>query len=332
MFIHNQYSKIITKPSFLEVVSFVYFYPTCVIGPSFDFKDYYDFIYFKKCYSRIPFLLTMKQGLMYFVLAFSCIGVHAGLRKKFALEYLGSIEYGDHSIWYKIGYINIAMITHRSKFYSGFILSYASMLVCGIGYGENIMKKETGTPTEKTKTEVVIHFEKGSYGSIFDCELGINPKTKITSWNHPIHLWLKYNLFLRLINVEHPFLKNNFIFASLATFMASALWHGFYSTYYIFFFVMFIYQTGNEVFDKLGFFNYVSKQGSYPLKLIVWIFSQFMCNSLGAIFFILKYHLFIQYMKNIYMIPIILVIITYAISKLFIVSSRKKKDDKDKTD
>lgn len=280
--------------------------------------------------------MTMTHGLKYLMITLCCMVVYAGLGNKFALDYIGHIEYGNHPLWYRLGYINIAMIAHRSKFYTGFILSYTGMIVCGIAYGEKAIKKKTNSNTEKTdegkEREVIMNYEKGTYGSIYDCELGINPKNKITSWNHQIHLWLKYNLFLRLINVDHPFLKNNFTFASLMTFMASALWHGLYSTYYIFFFVMFIYQTGNEVFDKLGFFNYISEQGSYPLKFVVWVFSQFMCNSLGAIFFILKYDLFIQYMKNIYLIPIIFVMFIYIVSKLFIVKSKEKKNKPTKAD
>lgn len=314
----------VDKPLFLEMLSFVYFYPTCIIGPSFDFKDYIDFIHLRNCYSRIPFVLTMQFGLGYLLLTIMCMGVYTAFNKRFGLEYIGTVEYGEHPLWYRLLYVNISIIAHRCKFYSGFLLSFTSLIFSGLSYGELLRKKNDPPVLRAINGDYQITFDKGSYGSIYDCELGLNPKTKITNWNHSIHLWLKYNCFLRLINVNKKFLLGNFGFAGIMTYLLSAFWHGFYITYYIFFFGLYLYQTGNEVFDKLGLFEYIERSNVFIFKFLIWFQAQFIINGLGAIFFLLKYDLFIQYMKNVYGIPMILAIGAFLLSKFFVLKKKKQ--------
>lgn len=313
------------RPSFFETLSFVYFYPTCIIGPSFDFKDFIDFIHFKNCYSRIPFGLTMMYGCGYLVLTIICMAIYAAFGKTYSLEYVGSTELGEYSLLYRLLYSNISIIAHRCKFYCAFLLAYTSLIFSGLAYGEMPRNKNDPPVLRAINGDYKITFDKGSYGSIYDCELGLNPKSKITNWNHSIHLWLKYYCFLRLINVNNKFLYGNFAFAGFMTYLLSAFWHGFYITYYIFFFGLYLYQTGNEIFDKLGLFEYIEKsQYSYLLKFLIWFQAQFIINGLGVIFFLLKYDLFIQYMKNVYGLPMILAIAAFILSKVLVVKKKHK--------
>ena len=105
--------------------------------------------------------------------------------------------------------------------------------------------------------------------------------------------------------------------------MISAFWHGFYTTYYIFFFLFFIYQNANEKVDKLDFYTNLRSKNNLILKFPVWIFNQFMCNALGTIIFNLRFDLFIQFLKNIYFSPIIIVFILYTATLKIKVKSNK---------
>lgn len=211
------------------------------------------------------------------------------------------------------------MMLHRSKFYCGWLLSYTCMILCGLAYNEveeKVIKQNFAIPHEDlgyAPNGYKIVFDKGEYGSIQDCEFGLNPKTKITSWNRTVHLWLKYSLFFRMINIDRKPFKNNYSLASLATFMLSALWHGFYPTYYIFFFLFYIFQSANETFDKLNFFTWMRQQ-NYVYKGFLCLFSQFMVNSLGAIIFNLRWRLFKKFLRNIYCFQIIIVFILFGLS------------------
>ena len=324
---HWRQYKVKEKPTLLETLSFAFFYPSSVIGPSFEFKDFYNFIYFKDCYAHIPTTLTMLYGGYYLLFSILMMGFYGGFGPRYPLAYVGTVEYGTKSLLYRFMYLNFAMALHRAKFYSGWLLSYTGFIFSGIAYTETPRDKNEPTVLTEINGPMIKSFSKGKYGSITDCEFGINPKTKIISWNNTVHLWLKYNLFLRMINIDHPLFKNNFTLASLMTFMISAFWHGFYPTYYIFFFLFFIYQTANEKFDKMGFYTWC-RTGNFLKRIPVGIFSQFMVNALGAIIFNLKWKLFIQFMKNVYCSPIIIVFSLYGFSK--IVKNPKKEVEKKK--
>ena len=41
---HHKEYRVFEKPSLLEVLSFIYFYPTSIIGPSIEYKDFINFI------------------------------------------------------------------------------------------------------------------------------------------------------------------------------------------------------------------------------------------------------------------------------------------------
>ena len=312
---HWKNYKIKDMPTLLETLSYIFYFPSCVIGPVFEFRDFKDFIYHQGVYKNLKLKTTFFFGGIELIFTFMSMAYYAYFSSKIPLSYAGSVEFGEKSLLYKFLYINFAMSVHRSKFYSGWLLCCSGMIFCGLSYTEH--KKEEGKKIELPllyldKGDYYITYEKGGYGSIFDCEFGINPKTKITSWNHSTHLWLKYFLFLRLINVENKIFKNNYSLASLITFMISAFWHGFYYTYYIFFFLFFIYQNANEKIDKLGLYTYLrSDPKLFLLKTPFWIFNQFMCNALGTIIFNLRWELFVQFLKNTYYSPIILVFLLY---------------------
>lgn len=309
---HLRRIKITEKPTLLETFSFSFYFPSAVIGPSFEYKDFHNFIYMKDCYARIPYLWMIIYGFVYLVVSILMMAFYGFIGSKYPLTYCGTVEYGQQSILYQLLYVNLGMTFHRSKFYCGWLLSYSGFIFSGLAYTE-LPIQEASIPTLGDDTPSLNYlpqdiegieksFKKGEYGSIIDCELGINPKTKITSWNHVVHLWMKYNIFIRLIALKGTRLENNAQLCSLITFMLSAFWHGFYPTYYIGFFLYFVFQTANEKVDKIGFFTWARK--NYGIKFLVWIFSQYVSNTLGVIIFNLKWRLFKQYMKNTYGAPV----------------------------
>jgi lysophospholipid acyltransferase len=99
-----------------------------------------------------------------------------------------------------------------------------------MAYGETI---EKGT--------IIPNVEKGSYGSIKYNELGMNPRYKMVYWNMSIHFWLKYNVYIRVLSSNGPF-RNNRVIASFITFIFSAIWHGFYPSYYVSFVLIYLFE------------------------------------------------------------------------------------------
>ena len=66
---------------------------------------------------------------------------------------------------------------------------------------------------------------------IYDIEFSYRIYDFLTAWNISVHLWLKYYVFLRMINKG----KSVSLKPILTTFVVSAIWHGFYPGYFLFF-------------------------------------------------------------------------------------------------
>ena len=322
---HWKKYKIKEMPTFLEVMTYTFYFPSAIMGPFFEFMDFKNFIYLQEEYSRLKPLNTIYFSLIELTFVSISTVFYGYFGPKYPLSYCGTKEYGEKSFLYKVLYNFFAMTVHRSKFYTGFLMSFSGLIVCGLAYKETPKDEPVNTFIKKIENDVIITYDKGNYGSIIDCEFGINVKTKITSWNNSVSLWLKYNLFLRCINIENKIFKNNYNLASLITFMISALWHGFYPTYYIFFFVFFIYQTANEKFDKAGLYNWVNSHPNPLIKIPFWLLAQYLVNHLGTIIFNLKYEYFINFMISTKFLPFIIILILFVISLNIKVKKKDKK-------
>jgi len=313
---HHKEYRIIEKPSLLEILSFIYFYPTAIVGPSIEYKDFINFIKETDCYSNLdknlPYLL--KNGLNYFLGSFVAMAYYAIMSNKLPVEELVKEEFGKHNLLYILAYIYFCIPGIRARYYSGWILSYSTLIFSGLSY------------TEKEKDgKIIKSLEKGCYGTITIVEWCINPKTILVEWNKTIHLWLKYNVYTRLINIERKPFKNNWALSSLLTFMASAIWHGYYWTYYFTFISIYFYQSGCLIFDKVGLYDWI-----YKTKFLIplaSVFNALVFETVGVLFFNIEWSKGLVGLKNMRYYPIFVCLGTFIISKLIKVP---KKDDKSK--
>ena len=67
---------------------------------------------------------------------------------------------------------------------------------------------------------------------VWDIEFSYKVKDFLDAWNISVHKWLKYYVYLRLIKKDNRGIQ---IVPILTTFVVSAIWHGFYPGYYLFF-------------------------------------------------------------------------------------------------
>ena len=139
---HHREYRIVEKPTLLEVLSFIYFYPTSIIGPSIEFKDFINFINEKDCYSDLKkhFSYIFVEGLKYFVYSFLAMAAYAIISNKFPVEAVVEKDFGKHSLIYTLVYIKICIPGVRAKYYSGWILSYATVIFSGLSYTEKEKK------------------------------------------------------------------------------------------------------------------------------------------------------------------------------------------------
>ena len=316
---HHREYRIVEQPSLLEVLSFIYFYPTSIIGPSIEYKDFINFMEETDCYSRlnenINYILT--QGTLYFLGSFVCMALYAISSVKLPVSKVVEEDFGKHNIFYVLTYIYCCIPGVRAKFYSGWVLSYATVIYSGAAYTE---KKD-----EKNEGKIIKSFDKGSYGSIVTCEWGINPKQSIIDWNQTTHLWLKYNVFTRTIDIERKPFKDNRALSSLLTFISSAIWHGFYLTYYLTFLLLYFYQTSAEVFDKIGVYKWIYR--TKFLMPLASILNGIAFETIGIFFFNLYWDKALIGLRNMRYFPIIYIMGLFFISKMIKVPKRKKEKE-----
>jgi lysophospholipid acyltransferase len=151
------------------------------------------------------------------------------------------------------------MIVQRYKYYSIWKLTQASAVSCGLGYNGTV-KTESGGAIHK--------FDKIEGCVIRKVEWDVSPKIRIQYWNRTVHLWLKYFVFMRMININHKAFKNNKTAATLVTFMVSAFWHGFYPVYYLFFFQFFLLERISEILEEFGLFEYFENKNLVTKALL----------------------------------------------------------------
>ena len=315
---HHKEYRVYDKPSFLEVLSFIYFYPTSIIGPSIEYKDFINFINETDCYSRLRenIFYIMTQGVFYFIGSFLCMAFYAILAVKLPVSKVVEEDFGNHNLLYVLTYIYFCIPGVRARYYSGWLLSYSTLIFSGIAYTE---KKDKDNKIIKT-------LEKGCYGSIVTCEWTINPLRSIRDWNSPTHLWLKYSIYTRTINIKRKPFENNWALASFLTFISSAIWHGFYLTYYITFVLLYFYQSSAIVFDQIGLYDWIYK--TKFLMPLASILNGLAFETLGIFFFNLYWDKAKIGAKNMRYFPVIYIMGLFVISKFIKVPKKKKRNSK----
>ena len=317
---HHREYRIVEKPTLLEVLSFIYFYPTSIMGPSIEYKDFINFINETDCYTDLSkkFPYIFKYGFLYFAGSFVAMAFYAIVSNKLPIDAVSEKDFGKHSLLYALTYIYFCIPAVRAKYYSGWILSYSTVVFSGLAYTEE----------KDDKGNTVISLEKGSYGSVVTCEWAVNPKDSMTDWNKTIHLWLKYNVLTRVINIKKKPFHNNWALARFFTFLCSAVWHGYYLTYYLTFFLLFCYQSASVVLEDLGFYKWI-----YKTKILIpvaSIFNGLAFETVGIIFFNLDWERVSTGLKNIRYYPVITLFGLYVITRFIKKPKDKKQKEKEK--
>ncbi len=268
-------------------------------------------------------------------------------------------EYSAKSFLEKFVFYMLSAALHvRAKYYSGFKMSEASVIFSGLAYerieivsGDDAVKKqeqEGKLPSRSQSTSNVYNsnskndnnnndnnnrvnnivkfeetFDKIRNMDIIGFEFDVNPIDKINVWNCTVHKWLKYQVFLRLINVETRFFKNNKSRASMITFLISAVWHGFYPVYYVFFIHLYMIEQASKSFEeKINFFSKIKRMSLVVRLIFNFVLMGVMCV-LGLSFSLLTISNIVKFYSDFYFIPNAIVFLVYVYSVYFLKRPRE---------
>ncbi|KAF2721288.1 MBOAT-domain-containing protein [Polychaeton citri CBS 116435] len=265
-------------PDILSYAAFVGFFPSLFPGPAFDYADYDRWLNTsmfdlppgtesnkapatkkqrKIPRSGTPAMKKLAQGLLW-IFAFMQLG---GIYNK---SFVLSDTFMNYNFFHRILCLYLLGLTQRCKYYGVWLLTEGSCILAGIGYKG--VDPKTGKPSWDRLNNI----------KPLEVELSQNSHTYLAYWNINTNVWLRNYVYLRVT----PKGKKPGFSATLATFVTSAFWHGFYPGYYMAFLLASFVQNIAKNSRRLLRPFFMTPDGSKPTqyKPIYDVFSWFMTH------------------------------------------------------
>ncbi|KAI8805568.1 MBOAT, membrane-bound O-acyltransferase family-domain-containing protein [Cladochytrium replicatum] len=224
------------NPDLLEYLGYVYFFSSFMVGPAFNFQDYYKFVRAQPPFTDIP---SRTRSVMR-VTGIGLICMISYVLLAPMVSYDAYLRHGMKNLPFILRNVMVvvACFTARLKYYLSWKLSEASCIMTGIAYNG----KRKQDPNEKVDTRPAFvqylsdKADEHDWNRVRGCDIrGIeyaqNIKVLLDNWNMGTQRWLRSSVYLRLVDKDG---KSNAAKTTL-TFILSALWHGIRPGYYIFF-------------------------------------------------------------------------------------------------
>ncbi|KAI1102594.1 MBOAT family protein [Jackrogersella minutella] len=224
-------SRILKLPSLLDYAGYVLFFPSLLTGPAFDYNEYrgwLDCTMFdvpatidpakkpptrkkrKIPRSATPAMWKLASGLVW-------IWLFLNLIKHYNFEVLLDDRYPTLGFVRRVFVMHMVGFTARTKYYGVWSMAEGSCILAGLGY--NGVDAVTGKVSWNRLQNI----------NPWGVETAQNSRAYLGNWNMNTNKWLRYYIYLRVT----PRNRKPGFRASLATFVTSAFWHGFYPGYYL---------------------------------------------------------------------------------------------------
>ncbi|ETV66625.1 hypothetical protein H257_16933 [Aphanomyces astaci] len=197
-------------PSLVEFYGYAYCFTTFLAGPAFEYREYIDAV---TCRHFKPSAMTTTScfvsALSKLVLGLGCMAAMATFGSSFNLH--TTLHATFPTVFHQWGAIYIALLVTRCKYYFAWKVAEGSTVLSGFGF-EGF-----------TKDGHVKGWNAVSNVDILGFEFGQSIRDLSRAWNKGTQAWLQRYVYERMGN------------SLLATYFVSAIWHGFYPGYYLFF-------------------------------------------------------------------------------------------------
>ncbi|KAG8071836.1 hypothetical protein GUJ93_ZPchr0006g45571 [Zizania palustris] len=206
-------------PSLIEYFGYCLCCGSHFAGPVYEMKDYLEWTERKGIWaSPIPSpILTTLRAL---VQAGACMGLYLYLSPQFPLSRFSEPLYYEWGFWHRLFYQYMSGFTARWKYYFIWSVSEAAIIISGLGF--------TGWSSSSPPKA---KWERAKNVDILGVELAGSAVQLPLVWNIQVSTWLRYYVYERLVQKGK---KPGFL-QLLGTQTVSAIWHGLYPGYIIFF-------------------------------------------------------------------------------------------------
>ena len=228
-------------PSVLDFAGYVFFFPSLFAGPAFDYIEYKRWIETtlfevpagtdpsKRAPTRkkrkiprsgTPAAWKAAGGIAWILLFLKLSGWYY-------TDLYMSAKYTTYGFGRKVWLLYMLGFTSRLRYYGVWALTEGSCILSGLGY------KGIDPATGR------VSWDRLRNVSPWGVESAQNTRAYLGNWNINTNNWLRNYVYLRVT----PKGKKPGFRASLATFVTSAFWHGFYPGYYLAFVLASFVQT-----------------------------------------------------------------------------------------
>jgi lysophospholipid acyltransferase len=228
-------------PSLLDFAGYVLFFPSLFAGPAFDYVDYKRWIETTMFEvpegvdpaKRAPTRKKRKIPRSGTPAAWKAAagGVWIILFLRLSGSFYPDLFTGDQYMTYgfarRVFMLHMLGFTTRLKYYGVWSLTEGACILSGLGY------KGVDPVTGK------VSWDRLRNVSPWGVESAQNTRAYLGNWNINTNNWLRNYIYLRVT----PKGKKPGFRASMATFVTSAFWHGFYPGYYLTFVLASFVQT-----------------------------------------------------------------------------------------
>jgi lysophospholipid acyltransferase len=225
----------------LQYLTSQLFFPSLMAGPAFDYVEFTKYLSTSmfelppgvdpskapptRKKRRIP--RSGTPGAIKAVTGLIWIFAFLQLSGIYTADLLLSNEYLQYGFLRRVWLLHLFGFATRTKYYGVWALTEGACILSGIGYAGIDVK------TGKANWDRLVNVKA------YDLELAQNTRGYLGAWNINTNSWLRNYVYLRVTPKGQ---KPGFA-ASMATFVTSAIWHGFYPGYYFAFVLASFLQT-----------------------------------------------------------------------------------------
>ncbi|KAB2041021.1 hypothetical protein ERO13_D02G105800v2 [Gossypium hirsutum] len=296
--------RLVKLPSLIEYFGYCLCCGSHFAGPVFEMKDYLEWTEGKgiwapsdKGLSPSPYGATFRA----LVQAGISMAVYLYLVPYHPLSRFSEPVYQEWGFWRKLSFQYMSGFTARWKYYFIWSISEASIIISGLGFSG---WTESSPPKPK--------WDRAKNVDIPGVELAKSAVVLPLVWNIQVSTWLRHYVYERLITKG----KKPGFFQLLATQTVSAVWHGLYPGYMLFFVQSALMIAGSRVFYR---WEQATNMGlvKKALVFINFAYTLLILNYSAVGFLVLSLHESLALYGSVYyvgtILPITLILLGYII-------------------
>ncbi|CAN8293957.1 unnamed protein product [Cochlearia groenlandica] len=299
-------NRLIRMPSLIEYFGYCLCCGSHFAGPVYEMKDYLEWTEGKgvwdtseKTKRPSPYGATLRAILQ----AAVCMALYLYLVPQYPLTRFTEPVYQEWGFWRKFGYQYMSGLTARWKYYFIWSISEASIIISGLGF--------SGWADE---TSSKAKWDRAKNVDILGVELAKSAVQIPLVWNIQVSTWLRHYVYDRLVKTG----KKAGFFQLLATQTVSAVWHGLYPGYLMFFIQSALMIAGSRVIYRWQ--QAITSTLATLIKLMVFInflYTVLVLNYSAVGFMVLSLHETLTAYRSVYyigtVIPVVLILLSYVV-------------------